>query len=371
MCSNNCDSANSYNLSKFDELKRHLSDKLKNCNVKFKKFLVRDVIYKILSEIIKNDDDSVYVNYLDIEWWFRKSGNKTLDKELYDDTKMFVMLYSILGKYGHASRRMLDDVKNVVSFNLLSPLQFVDDEFGGSLAPNDDTKQCIRHSSIFKYADDFYVDIDALKWQTTRRFDISKKSETGELTADVEEYMYNSSHYGTVVLYDDETAEWIPVWSGQKIRQDVDYFGNYNIMCDCLELYDSTDKHNDFFISIARKSDIPQEFYKHYELTSSIDIPQKNICEKEIKWLKENKAELLLDRVVRKNPLFVACDVDETEDSVKFQCQYFSKMQVLEHKLLEFCRMAELVFDYKNFTITVKNYKVHQQQIEKLYNESK
>lgn len=369
MCSDNCDSARPYNPSKFDELKRCLSDILKNCNVKFKKFLVRDVIYKMLSEIIMDDDSNAFVNHLDIEWWFKKSDNKTLDKERYDDTKMLVMLYSILEKYGHASRRMLDDVKNVVSFNLLSPLQFVDDEFGGSLGYDDTTKQCVRQSSIFKYADDMFVDIDAIKWKTTKRFDMSKKSEAGELTADVEEHVYSGIHYGSVVLYDDETGEWSCVLSGQKIRHDVDYFGKYNIVCDCLEIYDSTDKHNDFFVNIARKSDIPEEFYKHYELTPYVNIKHNKALEKEIQWLKDNKAELLLDKAVKKLPLFIAYDINETEDAIKFQCQYLIKMEILECKLTEFCRTDELVFDYKNMTITVKNYKVHQPQIEKICND--
>ena len=330
-CCNDCCPTKPYEPTFFERLKNKyqpgIERALNKAYNRTNEFIVRKVFFKYLDFIMRKDN--WYVRRLESEW--KLSGRKNSEK--LRDTRGIATLYEFLDKFGYVSSGTLNDLYDTVHGNLFSPMKFDENEFPShGKSPFDKSIQSIRKSGVFKYPDGSYVDIDAIGWRTKARYNIAEEKDGQK--AEVKEYEYGSfDHHGVVVLYDELSKEWIPLWSGQKINTSIPYDGkDTQVSVPCIEIYDSNDSHNDFFCYIGKTTDIPEKFHKHYILTDMRDI-KKNLYSEEIKWLKENHAEKLLDAPVIPGKLFTEVRFDSECNCIRFICNSSYKTDELQKKL--------------------------------------
>lgn len=290
----------------------------------FNYFIVRHLIVPYLNRMI---NESPFVKYFDREWKLAKWVNKDKEKEM----RGIVSLVSLLDNYGYTGWQSLNTILKVFRFEVFTPLKLDDSEFN-NLSRYGDTyhAQNSRRSCVFKYAENYFVDIDALGWITKARYDLANK-ENG-----LNEPLYGGySHHGRVIMYDEENKTWTPLWSGQRIKRTNRYEGKYyNVPC--IEIFDSTDKHNDYFCFIINKKDIPVEFYDWFYLTDIRTLPNRvndSEVEETMKYLEDNHLEDLLNTPVKKAQYIENVSLNFTD--IRFNVYSCNGSQELYYELID------------------------------------
>ena len=182
-------------------------------------------------------------------------------------------LLAVLGTQGHSGSSapyIINGFYNASQWKILSPLKFDDEEFGPDLGILNESRQNKRMSSVFKYPNGVVKDIDAVTWfeETGVRYDMAEESFIGCEYAS-KKYGF---HCGIVVMFndcekekqDDENDLW-HIFNCEISNFDT-FMGKNQVRVPALEIYDSSDRHNDFFCYFARTSDIPENFFKDYTI---------------------------------------------------------------------------------------------------------
>lgn len=291
---------------------------------KFNYFIVKHIIVPFLNHMI---NESAFVKYFDREWELAKWTNKDKKKEM----RSIVSLVSLFDECGHMGWESLNTILKAFRFEVFSPLKLDDSEFNDLSCYGDALNdQNSRRSSVFKYAENYFVDIDAFGWVTKARYDLANK-ENG-----LNEPLYGGySHHGTVIMFDEDSKTWTPLWSGQKIRRTNRYEGKiYKVPC--IEIFDSADKHNDYYCHIINKKDIPSDFYEWFYLTDVRTLPNRKHnpeTEEIIKYLENNHIEDLLHTPVKKAQYVVNVSLNLTD--IRFNVKSCNGSEELYYELID------------------------------------
>lgn len=305
---------------------------------KFNYFIVKHIIVPFLNHMI---NESVFVEYFDREWKLAKWSNKDKKKEM----RSIVSLVSLFDKCGYMGWESLNTILKAFRFEVFTPLKLDDSEFN-DLSCYGDTlhTQNSRRSCVFKYAENYFVDIDAFGWVMKSRYDLANK-EKG-----LNEPLYGGySHNGTVIMFDEDSKTWTPLWSGQKIRRTNRYEGKF-YKVPCIEIFDSNDKHNDYFCYIINKKDIPSDFYEWFYLTDVRTLPNRKHnpeMEETIKYLEENHIEDLLHTPVKKAQYVENVSLNFTD--IRFNVKSCNGSEELYYELIDNdVNKEDIRIDYHN-----------------------
>lgn len=226
--------------------------------------------------IRKAAEGSCYISHYELE-----GGN-------FKDVTDLLSLLDLQGHSGCSIYPTLYNFEKAAKFEILSPLKFTDDEFGSLISFDDKHKQNTRLSSVFKYGENLFVDIDSITW-TGDNIRLNKNN--GEFYDSG--LKYTSSFSGHCIVYDEETGEFIPVWSGNIITNTKDFMAENRVSVPCIEIGFGEEKRGIFFANFTLKSKIPQEFYKDYKLTDCRTLRRSNSdFNEEIEFCKENLEKL-------------------------------------------------------------------------------
>ena len=103
-------------------------------------------------------NESIFVEYFDREWKLAKWTNKDKKKEM----RSIVSLVSLFDECGHIGWESLNKILKAFRFEVFSPLKLDDSEFNDISCYGDSLyAQNSRRSSVFKYAENYFVDIYA------------------------------------------------------------------------------------------------------------------------------------------------------------------------------------------------------------------
>ena len=341
---------------------KRFSESLKNNLKKFNTTLKLNFALGFLNCLYKVKDDG-FVSYFENEWKLsHKHVSDKKEKRYYKEKeqsyKLMLRLYDF---FDHTTGISNYRINKVFDFHPLSSLSLGDDEFCEVSA--DGTSQNCRRSSIFRDSNGNVYDIDAISWVTDKRLDIAEDGKKHEF----ELYPFNdSAHHGCVIAYDFNTEKWIPLFSGQKIIPNNDYEANHYFKVKCIELYDSTDKHNDFFTYIADIADIPEEFY-HYFILDDCRNYRKKKFEEEIAYLEEHQMQNLLiaSDSYDLNDFVTSCS--EKENVLKVNILYGSKryaMLLMRELFNNGVSYDDMQFKYSDDCIFIRNYSDNKGHIE-------
>lgn len=159
-------------------------------------------------------------------------------------------------------------INRALSFKPITPLTFGDDEWN-IISYKENCYQNRRCSNIFKNitsnGEDCIYNINAISHKYSKRYDLetntfSKGSQT----------LWN----GTIYLYNEDKGKWVVCTNGQLTNFE-NFYGDENFVIDTIELYNSSDRHNDFFAHIANIKDVPKDFFKRYKFLSDNIITEE------------------------------------------------------------------------------------------------
>lgn len=310
-------------------------------------------------------DDSAFVHYFENEWELSHKNVIDEEKKFYNNKRLsYRLLLSLCDLFDHTTGVSKYLLNKVFEFRPLSPLSLGDDEFYS--VTDAGTSQNYRRSSIFRDENGNIYDIDAIGWVTDKRLDIAEDGKEHKL----ELFPLNrSSHHGCVIAYDFKNEKWIPLSSSQKIIPNNDYEANHYFEVKCIELYDSTDEHNDFFTYIADIEDIPEEFY-HYFILDDCRNYRNVEFDEEIEYLEKHQMQNLLIKSDSYNLNDFVTSCSEDDNTLKANILYCSKryamllMRELNNNGVSYNDMK-----YKSLDdcIYISNYSANKENIEKVF----
>lgn len=282
-----------YKIADWYSHKKHLAQ-LRYRNIKF---YVKAYIEKLaINTIVKLNKDSNYIKHFLKEYEFRGKC-EGMDRLMRDQVVELLAVLATQGDSGFSigfKRRLFD---RAASFKILSPLTFSDEEFNIETDLDRDSCQNSRLSSVFKYDDGTYQDIDAMNHITYNyRYDIAVDK--------LVEYNYGGySWSGNVILYnrDDKSYHYY-----KSIISNFDnYMGENHCTIKSIEVYDSSDTRNDYYCNVGCVQDIPENFYKDYKLVINEKLNEKRkdeleFCRKVDMYSFYEKAKELQKSYVRK-----------------------------------------------------------------------
>lgn len=318
-----------------------------------------------------SEKEDGFVNYFENEWLLRiKNINTKTEKKYYkekeDSYKLILRMSDFFDRTIGIGKFFLN---KVFDFRPLSSLTLKDDEFYN--ITNIGGMQNCRRSSVFKDSKGNVYDIDAISWVTVKRLNIAEDGKQHKL----ELYPYNSGHHGCVIGYDFKNEKWIPLSSGQKIIPNNDYEANHYFNVNCIELYDSTDKHNDFFAYIIDIDDIPEEFYHYFILDDCRNYgDRKSSFEEEIAYLEKHQMQNLLIKSDKLdfNDLITECIVDNDSLTVKILFGSRRYAMLLMKELSDAgVSYNDMRYIYTDDNIIIFNYSSNKETIEKVISISK
>lgn len=221
-----------------------------------------------ISIIVNLNKNSSYIKHFLKEYEY-KGECKGVDKLMRDQV---IELLSVLATQGDTmssigfKRKLFD---RAASFKLLYPLTFKDEEF------STDKEHCQnkRLTSVFKYNDGTYRDIDALSHTI---LDYRYDKSLGKIV----EYEFGGIAWsGNIILYNknDESYHYY-----RPIITNFDNFmGKNQCSVKTIEVYDSNDKKNDFICNVGCLQDVPENFFKDYQLVieEEFDKEDKDVLE--------------------------------------------------------------------------------------------
>lgn len=155
-----------------------------------------------------------------------------------------------------------------------------------------DDSQSTENPHVWRYDKHYYLNSDALMWREETVIEMGKNKNVTVQRIPLKDVVIS---YGDVYLYDETIGKWIPVNNIQYIKE----FHSYNNEWYTIPVIRINDSNSNKKISvlIAKKSEIPADFYKYFDLTDRREIKKyfnKSVNEeinKLLDYLKNNKIE--------------------------------------------------------------------------------